>query len=102
MIPFAQVRQAQATHERYVTGGGRRGAQTPQLRCWLTLVGHPQDQHGGHLSSFDHTKYAQRYLAGVFIGDSTAALICRMLPGLLKALVTTGPLPLKLLRAFLR
>ena len=60
---FAQVRQAQATHERYVTGGGRQGAQTPQLRWVNTLLGNLKTSMAGTYHSFDHAKYAQRYLA---------------------------------------
>lgn len=34
---FAQVCQAQSTHERHLTGGGRQGAQAPPLR-WVNAV----------------------------------------------------------------
>lgn len=45
---FAQVRAAQASHERHVTGGGRQGAQTPQLR-WVNMLWaglHQPQPHG--------------------------------------------------------
>ncbi|MBO1011120.1 IS1595 family transposase [Acidovorax sp. SD340] len=55
--------QAQATHERSMTGGGRQGAQTPQLRWVNTLLGNLKTSTAGTYHSFDHTRYAQRYLA---------------------------------------
>lgn len=95
---FAQVRQAKATHERYVTGGGRQGAQTPQLRWVNTLLGNLKTSMAGTYHSFDHTRYAQRDLAEFCWRFNRRFDLPAMLPGLLKALVTTGPLPLKLLR----
>ena len=95
---FAQVRQAQATHERYVTGGGRQGAQTPQLRWVNTLLGNLKTSMAGTYHSFDHARYAQRYLAEFCWRFNRRFDLPAMLPRLLKALVTTGPLPLTLLR----
>ena len=57
------MQHAQATHERYVTGGGRQGAQTPQLRWVNTLLGNLKTSMAGTYHSFDHARYAQRYLA---------------------------------------
>lgn len=95
---FAQVLQAQATHERYVTGGGRRGAQTPQLRWVNTLLGNLKTSIAGTYHSFDHARYAQRYLAEFCYRFNRRFDLPKMLPRLLNALVTTGPLPLKVLR----
>ena len=95
---FAQVQHAQATHERYVTGGGRQGAQTPQLRWVNTLLGNLKTSMAGTYHSFDHARYAQRYLAEFCWRFNRRFDMPAMLPRLLKALVTTGPLPLKLLR----
>ena len=60
---FAQVRQAGATHERHVTGGGRQGAQTPQLHWVNTLLGNLKTSLAGTYHAFKHSKYASRYLA---------------------------------------
>ena len=92
------MQHAQATHERYVTGGGRQGAQTPQLRWVNTLLGNLKTSMAGTYHSFDHARYAQRYLAE-FCGRFNRRFdMPAMLPRLLKALVTAGPLPLTLLR----
>ena len=92
------MQHAQATHERYVTGGGRQGAQTPQLRWVNTLLGNLKTSMAGTYHSFDHARYAQRYLAEFCWRLNRRFDLPAMLPRLLKALVTTGPLPLTLLR----
>lgn len=95
---FAQVIQAQATHERHVTGGGRQGAQTPSLRWVNTLLGNLKTSMAGTYHSFDHARYAQRYLAEFCYRFNRRFDLPKMLPRLLKAVATTGPLPLKVLR----
>lgn len=60
---FAQVRQVGAGHERHITGGGRQGARTPQLRWVNTLLGNFKTSLAGTLYSFKHAKYGARYLA---------------------------------------
>lgn len=95
---FAQVRQVGAVHERHVTGGGRQGAQTPQLHWVNTLLGNLKTSMAGTYHSFDHAKYAQRYLAEFCYRFNRRFDLQAMLPRLLKALATTGPLPLKVLR----
>ncbi len=91
------MQHAQATHERYVTGGGRQGAQTPQLRWVNTLLGNLKTSMAGTYHSFDHARYAQRYLAEFCWRFNRRFDMPAMLPRLLKALVTAGPLPLTLL-----
>jgi hypothetical protein len=95
---FAQVRQASATHERHVTGGGRQGAQTPQLHWVNTLLGNLKTSMAGTYHSFDHAKYAARYLAEFCYRFNRRFDLPAMLPRLLRALATTRPLPLKELR----
>jgi len=95
---FAQVCQAQATHERYVTGGGRQGAQTPQLRWVNTVLGNLKTSLAGTYHSFDHAKYAGRYLAEFAYRFNRRFDLPAMLPRLLKALATTAALPLKVIR----
>ena len=60
---FAQVTALGATHERHVTGGGRQAAQKPQLRWVNTMLGNLKTALAGTDHSFNHTKYAARYLA---------------------------------------
>lgn len=95
---FAQVRQAGATHERHVTGGGRQGAQTPQLHWVNTLLGNLKTSMVGIYHSFDHAKYGARYLAEFCYRFNRRFDLPAMLPRLLRALATTRPLPLKILR----
>jgi transposase-like protein len=95
---FAQVRQASATHERHVTGGGRQGAQTPQLHWVNTLLGNLKTSMAGTYHSFDHAKYAARYLAEFGYRFNRRFDLPAMLPRLLRAMVTTRPLPLRVLR----
>ena len=95
---FAQVRQVGAIHERHVTGGGRQGAQTPQLHWVNTLLGNLKTSVAGTYHSFDHAKYAARYLAEFCYRFNRRFDLPAMLPRLLRALVTTRPLPLKMLR----
>ena len=96
---FAQVCQAEATHERYVTGGGRQGAQTPQLHWVNTLLGNLKTSMRGTLHAFKHAKYAQRYLGEFAYRFNRRFSMAAMLPRLLRAMVVTRPLPLRVLRA---
>lgn len=52
----------------------------------------------GTYHSFDHAKYSQRNLAEFCCCFNRRFDLRPMLPGLLRALVTTKPLPLKVLR----
>jgi hypothetical protein len=88
---FAQVRQASATHERHVTGGGRQGAQTPQLHWVNTLLGNLKTSMAGTYHSFDHAKYAARYLAEFCYRFNRRYDLPAMLQRL-RALATTRPL----------
>ncbi|MBN9340022.1 MAG: IS1595 family transposase, partial [Comamonadaceae bacterium] len=95
---FAQVCQAQATHERHITGGRRQGAQTPQLHWVNTLLGNLKTSMAGTLHAFKHAKYAQRYLGEFAYRFNRRFDLAAMLPGLLRAVVQTGALPLMVLR----
>ncbi|WP_029527772.1 IS1595 family transposase [Polaromonas glacialis] len=98
---FAHVCQAGATHERHVTGGGRQGVQTPQLHWVNTLLSNLKTSMAGTYHSFDHAKYAARYLAEFcyrFNRRFDLPAMLPRLPRLLRALATTRPLPLKVLR----
>ena len=95
---FTQVRTAHATHERYVTGGGRQGAQTEQLHWVNTMLGNLKTSMAGTYHSFKHSKYAQRYLAEFCYRFNRRFDLAAMLPRLLGALVSNRPLPLTTLR----
>jgi transposase-like protein len=95
---FAQVRQAGATHERHVTGGGCQGAQTPQLHWVNTLLGNLKSSMAGTYHAFDHARYGARYLGEFCYRFNRRFDLAAMLPRLLRAMATTKPLPLKALR----
>jgi len=95
---FARVTVAQASHERHVTGGGRAGARTPQLHWVNTMLGNLKTSMAGTYHAFDHAKYAARYLAEFCYRFNRRFNLKAMLPGLLRAVAATGPLPLKALR----
>jgi transposase-like protein len=95
---FAQVCTAGATHERHVTGGGCQAAQTPQLYWVNTMLGNLKRSMAGTYHAFDHAKYARRYLAEFAYRFNRRFDPAVMMPRLLRALVTTGPLPLWMLR----
>ena len=62
------------------------------------MLGNLKTGMAGTYHSFDHARYAQRYLAEFCWRFNRRFDLPAMLPRLLKALVTTGPLPWKLLR----
>lgn len=95
---FAQVSSAQATHERHITGGGRQGARTPQLRWVNTMLGNLKTSMAGTYHSFDHAKYAARYLAEFCYRFNRRFDLPAMLPRLLAAVAATKPRPLATLR----
>jgi transposase-like protein len=95
---FAQVTALGATHERHVSGGGRQAAQKPQLRWVNTMLGNLKTALAGTYHSFDHTKYAARYLAGFAYRFNRRFDLAAMLPRLLRAAATTKPHPLTALR----
>lgn len=95
---FIQVTQLGATHERYVTGGGRKAAQTPQLRWVNTMLGNLKTALAGTYHSFDHAKYGDRYLAEFAYRFNRRFDMAAMLPRLLRAAASTVPQPLRNIR----
>lgn len=83
--------------ERHVTGGGRQGAQTPQLHWVNTVRGNLKTSMAGTYHAFDHARYAARYLAEFCYRFNRRFDLAAMLPRLLRALATTRPLPLRAL-----
>lgn len=94
---FAQVMQMGATHERNVSGAGRQGVQKPQLRWVNTMLSNLKTLLAGTYHSFDHAKYGARYLAEFAYRFNRRFDLPAMLPRLLRAAVTTHPLPLRVL-----
>ena len=98
-VAFAQVRQAGATHERHVTGGGRSGAQTPQLHWVNTLLGNLKTSLAGTYHAFKYSKYASRYLAEFAYRFNRRYDMPAMLPKLVLAAVNAKPLGMRKVRA---
>jgi transposase-like protein len=96
---FAQVKQIGATHERYLTGGGRKAAQMPQFKWVNTILGNLKTSLSGTYHSFDHAKYGARYLAEFAYRFNRRYDMAAMLPRLLYAAALTKPQPLKHLRS---
>ena len=95
---FSQVLQVGATHERYVTGSGRKAAQMPQFKWVNTMLGNLKMAMSGTYHSFDHAKYGARYLAEFSYRFNRRYDLATMVPRLLHAAAVTKPLPLKMLR----
>lgn len=98
LLCFSQVTQLGCGHERHITGGGRQAAQTPQLRWVNTMLGNLKTALAGTYHSFDHAKYAARYLAEFSYRFNRRFDLAAMLPRLLRALATTAPQPLATIR----
>ena len=95
---FSQVIHAGATHERHVTGGGRQAAKRGEFRWVNTMLGNLKTALSGTYHSFDHAKYGARYLAEFSYRFNRRFDLAAMVPRLLRAAVTTKPLPLRVLR----
>ena len=81
-----------------MTGGGRQGAQTPQLHWVNTVLGNLKTSLVGTYHSFNHAKYAARYLAEFAYRFNRRFDLPSMLSRLLRIVATTDPLPLKIIR----
>ena len=95
---FSQVTQIGATHARHVTGSGRAAAQLPQFKWVNTVLGNLKNSFKGTYHSFDHFKYASRYLAEFSYRFNRRFDLAAMIPRLLRAAALTKPLPWKKLR----
>ena len=95
---FSQVLQVATSHERHVTGGGRQAAKRPELRWVNTMLGNLKTALSGTYHWFDHAKYGARYLAEFAYRFNRRFNLAAMVPRLLRAAVTTKPLPLSVLR----
>lgn len=95
---FKQVTQMGASHDRHVTGNGRQSAKRPAFRWLNTMLGNLKTSLAGTYHEFDHTKHALRYRAQLTYRFSRRFDPAAMLSRLLRAVVTTKPLPLYSLR----
>lgn len=95
---FGRVTHAGASHERHVTGSGRQAAQLPQLKWVNTVLGNLKTALSGTYHSFDHAKYAARYLAEFAYRFNRRFDLAAMVPRMLRAAALTKPLPLKSLQ----
>lgn len=95
---FRQVTGTATSHTRHVTGGGRASAQHSEFRWVNTVLGNLKMALNGTYHSVDHAKYGARYLAEFAYRFNRRFDLAAMLPRLLRASVTTKPLPMKIIR----
>lgn len=95
---FKAVTTTAQTHQRIVTGSGRKAAKTPEFRWVNTLLGNLKTALSGTYHAFDFEKYGQRYLAEFQYRFNRRFNLRAMLPHLLRAAVLTTPQPLTKLR----
>lgn len=95
---FTQVKDFAATHERHVTGSGRKAAQMPEFRWVNTMLGNLKTAYAGTFHSIDHKKYAGRYLACFSYRFNRRFDLSTILKRLLRAASMTKPQPLSLLQ----
>lgn len=95
---FMQATRVAASHERHVTGSGRQAAKRVEFRWVNTMLGNLKTALAGTYHSFDHAKYAARYLAEFAYRFNRRFDLAAMLPRLLRAAAVTKPQPLTALR----
>lgn len=95
---FAHVTTMGATHERHVTGGGRKAAQHPQFRWVNVMLGNLKTALNGTYHSIKHQKYAARYLAEFCYRFNRRFDLPAMIPRLLRAAVLSPPRPMRVSR----
>lgn len=81
-----------------MTGSGRQAAKRPEFRWVNTMLGNLKTALAGTYHSFDHAKYAARYLAEFAYRFNRRFDLAAMLPRLLRAAAVTKPHPLAVLR----
>lgn len=95
---FQAVTTTAKTHQRIVTGSGRKAAKTPEFRWVNTLLGNLKTALSGTYHAFDFEKYGQRYLAEFQYRFNRRFDLRTMLPRLICAAVLTKPQPSTKLR----
>lgn len=95
---FAQVTQANAVHERYVTGGGRQAAEFVPLKWVNVMLGNVKMSMTSTYRGIKHAKYAARYLAEFCWRFNRRYDLAALPQRLLKAAVQTKPQPIRILQ----
>ena len=95
---FEAVTHTAAQHERHVVGNGKLAVKRPEFHSVNTLLGNLKTALSGTYHAFNHAKYAHRYLAEFSYRFNRRFDLAAMVPRLLRAAVTTNPLPLSILR----
>jgi len=95
---FQAVAATAQTHQRIVTGGGRKSVKKPEFRWVNTLLGNLKTALSGTYHAFNFEKYGQRYLAEFQYRFNRRFNLKAMLPRLLRAAVLTKPQPSTKLR----
>lgn len=95
---FAHVGHIGASHERHVTGHGRKAAQHASFKWVNTMLGNVKTSISGTYHSIDHKKYGNRYLAEFAYRFNRRFDLAQMLPRLLRAAATTNPHTLAVLQ----
>jgi hypothetical protein len=95
---FEAVTRIAAQHECHVAGNGKRAVQHSEFRCVTTLLGNLKTALSGTYYTFNHAKYAHRYLAEFSYRFNRHFDLAAMVPRLLRAVATTNPIPLNILR----
>jgi len=96
---FQAVTAVVQTHQRIVTGSGRKAAKTPEFRWVNTMLGNLKTALSGTCHAFNFEKYGQRYLAEFQYRFNRRFDLRAMLPRLLRAAVLTTPQPSTKLRS---
>jgi len=79
-------------------GSGKSAVQRAEFRWVNTLPGNLKTALSGTYHTFNHAKYAQRYLAEFPYRFNRRFDLAAIVPRLLCATATTAPLPLGILR----
>ena len=95
---FQAVKATAKTHQRIVTGSGRKAAKTPEFRWVNTVLGNLKTALSGTCHAFDFKKYGHRYLAEFQYRFNRRFDLKGMLPRLLRAASLTKPHPSTKLR----
>ncbi len=98
LFGFTAVTEVAASHERHVTGAGKKAAQHPNFRWVNTVLGNLKTALSGTYHAFDFSKYAARYFAEFQYRFNRRFDMASMVPRLLFAMMSTSPQPLRILR----
>jgi len=95
---FRAVTATAESHERIITGSGRKAVKKPEFHWVNTLIGNLKTALSGTYHAFDFEKYGYRYLAEFQYRFNRRFDLQAILPRLLRASVLTMPQPSRILR----